>query len=746
MFKKIICINIACILLATISFASIIKDIKINGNKRISKESIVVFGQIELDRDYDQGELNEILKKIYETNFFKKINFDIKNSILTINVIENPIIENLEINGIKSKKLSNLILDKINLKSRKSYIEQLFITDLNLIKSIIKTNGYYFADIKTSSILNEDQNSIRLIYDIDLRSRAKINEIQFIGDKKIKDRKLKNIITSETSKFWKVISQTIYLNQERIELDKRLLLNHYKDNGYYSVKIANSFVEFKDDGAFKLIFKIDAGKKYTFNKLNLELSDEYDPAYFVKIKSLLNDLKGKEYSLSKIEKVLRQVDKIALSKQYEFIDASLSEMIIDDNKLDMTISLVDSEKFYVEKINILGNSYTLEEVIRNSLIVDEGDPYNDVLFSKSINKIKSKNIFSKVKSKISPGSNESLKIIDLTVEEKPTGEISLGAGVGTSGGQIGGGIKENNFLGRGIKLDTNLTISENTIKGRFIYEKPNFNYSDNTLFTTLQSTTTNNLTDFGYKTSDVGLSIGTAYEQFENLYFKPELSSSYEKLETTGAASASLKKQEGDYFDTYFNYRIDYDLRNKRQRPDEGFRNVFYQELPIISDNNEIINSFESTKYGKISSVVTKIGFFGKAVNTISNEDVRISKRLYMPQNKLRGFEAGKIGPVQNNDFVGGNYISSINFGATLPEALPAFQNTDISIFVDVANVWGVDYDKSIDESNSIRSSTGVAIDIITPVGPLNFSLSQPITKKSTDVVETFRFNLGTTF
>ena len=486
MFKKIICINIVCILLATISFASIIKDIKINGNKRISKESIVVFGQIELDRDYDQGELNEILKKIYETNFFKKINFDIKNSILTISVIENPIIENLEINGIKSKKLSNLILDKINLKSRKSYIEQLFITDLNLIKGIIKTNGYYFADIKTSSILNEDQNSIRLIYDIDLGSRAKINEIQFIGDKKIKDRKLKNIITSETSKFWKVISQTIYLNQERIELDKRLLLNHYKDNGYYSVKIANSFVEFKDDGAFKLIFKIDAGKKYTFNKLNLELSDEYDPAYFVKIKSLLNDLKGKEYSLSKIEKVLRQVDKIALSKQYEFIDASLSEMIINDNKLDMTISLVDSEKFYVEKINILGNSYTLEEVIRNSLIVDEGDPYNDVLFSKSINKIKSKNIFSKVKSKISPGSNESLKIIDLTVEEKPTGEISLGAGVGTSGGQIGGGIKENNFLGRGIKLDTNLTISENTIKGRFIYEKPNFNYSDNTLFTTLQ--------------------------------------------------------------------------------------------------------------------------------------------------------------------------------------------------------------------------------------------------------------------
>ena len=480
--------------------------------------------------------------------------------------------------------------------------------------------------------------------------------------------------------------------------------------------------------------------------MNLTLSDDYDKKYFTEIIKVLNALKGEDYSLDKIEKVLREVDKVALSKQYEFIDAALTEKIIDNNKLDISISLIDTEKFYVEKINILGNSYTLEEVIRNAFIVDEGDPYNELLFNKSLNNIKGKNIFAKVETKVLPGSTPNLKIIDLTVEEKPTGEISLGAGFGTTGGSIGGGIKENNFLGKGVSLNTNLQFTKNSVKGKFIYAKPNFNYSDNTLFTSLSSTSTDNLSDYGYKTSEIGISLGTAFEQYENFYFKPSIDSSYEKITTNSAGSASLKKQEGNYFDSYFNYSLDYDLRNKRYRPDEGFRNNFYQAIPVISDNYEIINSFESTRYQKLSSMVTRISFYGKAVNTLSGKDVRISKRLYMPANKLRGFESGKIGPIQNGDYVGGNYISSVNFNATLPKLLPSFQNTDISFFVDAANAWGVDYDSSIDESGKIRSSTGIALDVLTPVGPLNFTLSQALTKSSTDKTETFRFNLGTTF
>jgi len=745
MFKKILSINIFLIFLACFSYAEIVKDIVVSGNKRLSKESIIVFGNIQINKDYNQKKLNFIFKDLYSTNFFKNISLEIKNSVLVISVIENPIIEELEINGIKNSKLTKILNDIIELKSRKSYIESIFLKDLNLIKNTIKSSGYYFAEIKTSLIKNEKQNSVKLFYDIDLGDKAKISEINFIGDKKIKDRKLRNVITTEESKFWKFISNKIYLDKNRIELDKRLLAGYYKDNGYYNVKIENSYVEFKDNGSFKLIFKIDAGNIFTFNKLDLVLPIDYEPKYFESVNNLLTEYESQLYSSNKIKKILNEVDKIALSKKYEFIDASITENIISGNKLNITISIVETQKFYVEKINILGNSFTLEEVIRHSLIVDEGDPYNEILFNKSINKLKSKNIFASVNSKMTEGSNSGLKVIDLTVEEKPTGEISLGAGIGTSGGTIGGGIKENNFLGKGISLDTNIAFSEQSVKGKFIYSKPNFNNTDNTLFTSLSSTSKDHSTDFGYKSSNLGFSIGTSFQQYENLYFAPTLATSYEKLKTNSTASSNLKKQAGDYLDIYFNYSLVYDQRNRIHKPTNGYRTIFLQDLPLLSENSEIMNSIEYIKYQTLKSeMIGRFSFHAKAINAITNE-VRISKRLYIPSNKLRGFEAGKIGPMENNDYIGGNYISTMNLSTTLPKVLPSFQNTDVSLFLDAANMWGVDYNSSIDK-NEIRSSFGVAIDLYTPIGPLNFSLSQPITKSPTDKTETFRFNLGTTF
>ena len=627
-----------------------------------------------------------------------------------------------------------------------SFIESRFTSDLNNIKNTLKASGYFFSNVETKSILNEDQNTIRLIYNIELGDKAKITEIEFVGDKKFKDKRLRSIITSDISRFWKFISQSVYLNAERVELDKRLLVNYYRNNGYYTAKVTNSFVEFKDDNSFKLVFYIEAGNKYKFNELEIILSDDYDPKYFVNIYKDLNKLKNQEYSFDKIEKVLREVDKIALSKQYEFIDATLSETIIDNDKLNMSITLVDTQKFYIEKINIFGNEYTIEDVIRDSFIVDEGDPYNEILFNKSINSIKSKNIFKSVDSTLKTGSNENLKIIDLTIEEKPTGEISLGAGVGTTGATIGGGVKENNFLGKGIKLDTNLQISEDNLRGKFSYEKPNFNNSDNSLFMSVKSTSTDKLQDFGYKSSSIGASVGTSFEQYENLYFSPAIDVSSEQLKTTSLASSSLKNQKGSYFDTYFNYSFNYDLRNKRYKADEGYIATFYQELPMISQNKEIVNSFEINRYQKISDSITKISFSTKAINTLSNKDVRLSKRLYIPGRKLRGFEQGKVGPVKNGEYLGGNYISTLNFNAALPRLFPLLQNTEISYFVDTANIWGLDYDDAIDDDSRIRAATGFAIDVLTPIGPLNFSLSQPLMKHSSDLTETFRFNLGTSF
>ena len=179
----------------------------------------------------------------------------------------------------------------------------------------------------------------------------------------------------------------------------------------------------------------------------------------------------------------------------------------------------------------------------------------------------------------------------------------------------------------------------------------------------------------------------------------------------------------------------------------EGFRSKFTQSLPIVSENYELKNIYEINKYVPFNNgMITNISFGAAAVNGVTGEDVRISKRLYVPERKLRGFKKGKIGPIENNDYVGGNYRAMFNVNTTLPNLFPESQNTDFRVFFDSATLWGVDYSSEVNDTKKIRSSAGVAIDWYTPVGPLSFSLAQPITEESTDQTETFRFNIGTTF
>jgi len=726
--------------------AEILENIEITGNKRISKETILVLGNISPNRNLNKDDLNNYLKSLYDTNFFQDIKFKTENNILYITVVENPIIEEIVFNGIKKKSLVDLLYESMKLKNRNSYNKIYLKEDLILIENILKQNGYYFAKIQSMLETNDTLNSVKINLNIDLGKKAKIKEIVFLGDKKIKDKKLLELIASEEHKFWKFISNNVFLNQSLINLDKSLLENFYKNKGYYNVKILNSFAEFDINGYFKLIYNINAGKKYYFNKFSLNLPLDYDLNDFYKIEKTFSKLENEPYSLNKLNKILKEIDTIASIRLYDFISVDVKETINDD-KINFNFIVSDSEKFYVEKINIIGNYNTIEDVLRNNLIVDEGDPFNEILYNKSINRIKSLGIFKKVETEVIEGNSPNTRIINILVEEKPTGELSLGAGYGTEGGSFVGSITEKNFLGKGVTLNSSFEITQESLKGSISYAQPYFNNTDNTLFTSLSSTESDNLTSSGYKVTNIGFSVGTKFEQYENFYFSPEIDFSLEDLETNDSASTSLKNQEGNYADLYFNYRLDLDTRNSSYNPSSGNRFTFYQELPISSTNNEIVNSFTLSKYIPFSNdLVGKSSFYFKAVNSLDGADVRISKRVKIPSYRLRGFKKGKIGPKDNNEYIGGNYVSAINLSTNLPKLLTTFENIDFSYFIDIANVWGVDYDSSIDDSNIIRSSTGIVMEYLSPIGPLSFSLTQPITKKSSDQTETFRFNLGTSF
>ncbi len=733
------------LLLFSFCNAEIIKEIEIKGNERISNETILMFSDVRKNENINLNDLNEITRKLYETNFFENINLKIENKILIIEVVENPVIGKVKVNGIKSKSMLEDIRSGLKLKDRSS----LNITDLqndkNFIENNLKNRGYYTSLVE---VLTEEQsnNIVNLIYNISLGNKAKIKKISFTGDKIYKDSKLKSIIISEEYKFWKFISGRKYLNENTINFDNRLLKNFYLNKGFYDVKVNSSFAKLIEKNNFELIFNIQAGQKFYFNNLQLDLPDDFNKANFIKIDKIFDKIKNKPYSINRIEKILENIDIVTTNEQFMSTKSTVDEKIFE-NKIDLIFSISETEKIFVEKINILGNNVTQENVIRNQLEIDEGDPFNEILFNKSVNNLKSLNFFKNVITDQTDNNADKTKIINITVEEKPTGEIMAGAGFGTGGTTTTFGVKENNYLGRGISLDAKLDLSETSIKGKLSLTNPNFNNSDKLITSNIQSLETDKLSEFGYKTNKTGLTVGTNFEYFDDLKLGIGGSSYYENIETDSSASTRQKQQAGNYFDNFINLTFDYDKRNQRFQTSEGFRNYFDTNIPLISETNTLSNTFVTTKYIEyLDKNVFKSSFFFQNANSITGENVKLSERLTIPSSRLRGFEFGKVGPKDGDDFIGGNFVSAINLSTTVSKILENSQNTDFNIFIDIASIWGVDYDSSLDTSEDIRSSVGIGLDWYSPVGPMNFSLSQPISKGSNDITETFRFNLGTTF
>ena len=726
--------------------ADIINNIIVNNNERISLGTIKTYGKIEIGKDYSEDDLNQVLKNLYETKFFKNISLKIDNQVLIIDLIENKLVQTIIIEGIKSTTIKNTILESLIIKEKAPFNESDISKDLSNIKRSLTSEGYYLSNID-SNIIENNNNTVNIVFNIDIGDKSKISIIEFTGDKIFKTKTLKNIITSEENKFWKFISRNKYLNEQKLLLDERLLKKFYLDNGYYDVKVNTSTATILDDNSFKLVFNINAGNLYTVNKTKLEIPIDYNLSNFNEVQKLLNELEGTLYSFSKISKIVKEIDKISLSREYDFINATILEDKLDNNKININFKVTESEKLYVERVNIFGNNITEESVIRSNLEVDEGDPFNELLHAKGLNNIKALNIFKTVNSETIEGSSPSSKIINIEVVEKPTGEISLGAGVGSDGGTVGFSVSENNFLGKGVKLSTSLRISEDTIRGNFSVNNPNFNYSGRSLITNIERVTIDKLSDSGYESSKTGFSLGTSFEKNENLFFSPGVSTYFEKISTNSSASASLKKQEGSYFENKFSYTLDYDLRNQKFRTTDGIRSIFNQSVPLISDDFALSNSYEFKKWHELeNSMVVDINFYGKAINSLTDEDVRVSNRLGLSSSRMRGFESGKIGPRDGNDYVGGNYAAAINLSTTLPMLLESFENIDMKYFIDAGNVWGVDYSDTVDESNSIRSSTGLTVNWFTPIGPMNFAFIQNISKASTDKTESFQFNIGTSF
>ena len=726
--------------------AEVLKKTEVSGNERISVETIIVYGDIEKGKDYSQDDINNIIKKLYDTKFFSRISVDFSSGILKINVEENPIINSVLIQGEPTKKFKKAMLEALTLKEKSSYIKSDVKNDLETIKYFYRTLGYYSPKVEARTQEAEvGKNSINLIFEIDKGERQKISKIYFIGEKKIKTKRLRDVIASEEAKFWKFISRNIYLNEERIELDKRLLKNFYLSKGFYDVQILSSNVFVKEKEGIELTFSIEAGNRYRIKRISTNIDPVFDKSIFQPLESDFKKYAGRYYSPFKVKNILKNIDNLIDNNELQFVQHSVSETI-DGNHIDIEFKIFEGRKVQIERVNIKGNTVTNESVIRAELELDEGDPYSKVKLEKTVANLKSRDIFKRVNQEVLEGSSKDLKVLEITVEEKPTGEIMAGAGTGTDGTTLSFALAENNYLGKGLRVDASLDLTESTIRGGLDVTDPNYKYSGNMVTAGISSQKTDSA-ESGYENTLNSINVGTRFEQYDNIFLSPGLELAFDDLKVDSTASSSLKKQAGSFVDLSFGYGIEKDTRDRSFMPTDGSVIGFRQGIPLYADEQaSLYNRISVNKYHSFSDdLIGAVKFYAAAIVAVE-DDVRISKRLHIPSKRLRGFESNKIGPKDGEDYVGGNYATALNIEAALPNLLPEGTQTDIAAFFDLGNLWHTDYDSTVAQSSKLRSSFGFATNMYTPIGPLNFVFAQKLSSADTDITQTFKFEIGTSF
>ena len=360
--KKIfISIILFFIFLSAHSHSEVAKKIEIKGNERISAETIAIFGDISVGKNYEISDINSLIKKLYDTTFFSNISVVVKNNILSVTVKENPIINSITFEGEKAKKYKERIRELLLLRENGSFVENNIKSDINLIKDFYRSIGFYFVKIDVE-IAKLEKNRINISYLIDKGEKAKIAKIYFLGDKKIREKKLRDIITSQESGWLKFISRSVYLSKERIELDKRLLKSYYRNKGYYEVNIKSTNVEYSEGEGFVLTYNINAGKRYKFSKIFANISETLDQSAFFSLEDEFNKVVGNYYSQKKLKSILDKIDKLSEQKELQFINHSVLETL-DGDGVEVKIFIFEGDKVIIERINIVGSTVSSDSVI-----------------------------------------------------------------------------------------------------------------------------------------------------------------------------------------------------------------------------------------------------------------------------------------------------------------------------------------------------------------------------------------------
>jgi outer membrane protein insertion porin family len=559
-----------------------------------------------------------------------------------------------------------------------------------------------------------------------------------------------DVISYTEDSWWKILTSSPF-TEERVEFDKYLLKEFYKSKGFYDAQIESAYATINNNNNFSLTFVINSGNKYNFSQSDIKVnSTAFKENDILELKKIANNiLENKIYSPMTVSKLYKNLIEYLETKKYTNFDVKIEELKANEKNINLLIQLNDTKKFLISRIDIKGNNITEEQVIRSQIKLSEGDYFETYNLKKTIDNIKSSGLFKDITYKIENTGKTDQKNLEFYVKEQPTGSISAGAGYGSNGALLQTSVNEKNFLGKGINLNATITASQERVNGEIAYSEPNFNNSNRDLFLALYSER-NEYDNSGYTNTKIGTKLGTRYEVYDEIYFRPSVGLRYDTLATTSSASTLLRNRAGDYTATLLGYNFFIDKRDSKNKPTSGFILSFEQNLatPFLSDIPAVETGLGVTFFKEIiedkslGSVKLKLG----NASGLDSKYVQLSDRQHASNVDIKGFETRGVGPVDGADHVGGNNLATLSFKSTFPNPVPDNLRANSYIFYDLGNVWGVDYSDTISSNSKIRSSIGLGLDINSPLGPVSFVYGVPISKSSTDKVQKFTFNIGTSF
>ncbi|MCI5054076.1 MAG: outer membrane protein assembly factor BamA [Pelagibacteraceae bacterium] len=742
--KSFIKIILLIFIISTDVYAIEFKKIEIVGNKRISNNTIIDIIDFKTNKEYDLDDINNFQKKLFETNFFKNLKINTDNETLKISVLENPLIDFFYINGVINKERRELFYDNLILGSNKIFSNQSLNKDINFIKETYAESGYNNVEINPRISL-QSNNTLNLVLDINRGQKLKINRIYFIVDQKYSKSLLLDVISSSEYGWWKLFSTSSNFIQKRLDYDIFLLKNFFLNEGYYDVQITSSNVDLISQNLVDLTFSINLGSKYNFVSSKIQdnqklLSNEFRN----NVNEILKNVIKGTFSRKKLQKANDKIYNLINSQKLEFTNFNL-DTIKNGKNIDIVLNFYKTKDLYINNINVTGNTITEEEVIRRNLLFAEGDSFTEFKLNKSIDKLKSTRIFEDINTK-KESKSENLIDLNINVKEQPTGSISAGVGVGTDSSNISTGLEEKNLFGKGINSKVNLSLGTEKVSGIANFSVPDFNNTGNTLGYDFYVRRTD-YENAGYESTVAGNGVSIGYDIYDDIGLNLGIGFDRDKINTSTSASDLYKSREGTYMTYKANYGIYTDKRNRTFSPSSGYKIGIGQTLGIPgSDIPYISNYLSGTYYYPLTKdfILNAKGGIN-TINSINDKDIKLSDRKFLSSKYLRGFESQGIGPKDGKDHIGGNYSSYSSISSTLPNFTPEKWNTNTIIFLDAGNVWGVDYDSSKD-SDKIRSSFGLSLDWISPLGPLSFTFAETISKAPGDLEESFNFQLGSSF